>query len=180
MNNSFLYNAGHQTFKSLKKPSQQGFTLIELILVTVLIGTLSAIAIPKFVNMANEAEQASVKQFIGALNSAATIAFSKLFLCDHYLAVQPNKFHLATFVRVDGNPAIEYGECPEPFSNGAAHALDVISLRHDLMNDPAADIMVDNYWGGDHMNFVTKTGHTIDIIFDPSTRTVSWTADPAY
>jgi MSHA pilin protein MshA len=180
MNSTFLNNSAHQAFKSSKKLSQEGFTLIELVLVIVLLGVLSAIAIPKFVNMTNEAEQASVKQFIGALNTAATIAFSKLFLCDHYLVVQPNKFHLATFVRVDGNPALEYGVCPEPFSNGAAHAMDVISLRSDLMNEPGASIMVDNLWDGDHMNFVTKSGHTIDIIFDPSTRTVSWTADPAY
>jgi type IV pilus assembly protein PilA len=42
-------------------PGQQGFTLIELLIVTVIIGILAAIAIPKFTNTNEKALVASMK-----------------------------------------------------------------------------------------------------------------------
>jgi type II secretory pathway pseudopilin PulG len=153
--------------------------MIELVMVIVILGILAATALPKFVDLSKDAEQASVKQFIGALTTAANIAFAKFLVCGHYLS-QPNQMHLATIVRVDGNPAQEYAACPNLFDNGSAHTMDVISLRNDLMKNPNADIMVDSANSGDHMSFVTKTGRTIDIIFSSATRNITWTASPAY
>ena len=158
---------------------QQGFTLIELVMVIVILGVLAATALPKFVDLSSDAEQASVKQFIGALSSAGHIAFSKFLVCGHYLS-QPNQMHLASFVKIDGGQPQEYSACPSIFDNGAAHTMDVISLRNDLMKNSSANIMVDNPNQGDHMSFVTKTGRTIDITFSPTTRNITWTASPAY
>jgi MSHA pilin protein MshB len=158
---------------------QKGFTLVELIMTIVILGILAAIAFPRFADMSDGAEHASVKQFIGALTTAGNIAFSKFFVCGHYLS-QPNQLHLATFVRIDGNTPQEYAACPNPFANGSAHAMDVRSQRDNLLENPNADIMVDNPNNGDHMRLVTKSGRTIDIIFDPTSRTINWTATPSY
>ena len=47
---------------------RRGFTMIELVFVIVIIGILSAVALPKFLGTANEAHDAKVKSFAGTLN----------------------------------------------------------------------------------------------------------------
>lgn len=54
----------------LKKRDSEGFTLIELLVVIIIIGILSAIALPSFLNQANKARQSEARTYVGSLNRA--------------------------------------------------------------------------------------------------------------
>ena len=55
----------------------QGFTLIELIMVVVILGVLSAVALPRFANLGSDARIASLKGLAGSMKSASGIVHSK-------------------------------------------------------------------------------------------------------
>ncbi|WP_060989263.1 prepilin-type N-terminal cleavage/methylation domain-containing protein [Photobacterium leiognathi] len=56
---------------------QQGFTLIELVVVIVILGILAVTAAPKFMNLQNDARTATLEGLKGSIQGAAGIVYGK-------------------------------------------------------------------------------------------------------
>ena len=56
---------------------QRGFTLIEIVMVIVLLGVLAAIAIPKYVDLKKDAQNATADGIVASVSSSAAIGYAK-------------------------------------------------------------------------------------------------------
>jgi MSHA pilin protein MshA len=57
--------------------NQRGFTLIEIVMVIVLLGVLAAIAIPKYIDLKLDAQNATADGIVASVSSSAAIGYAK-------------------------------------------------------------------------------------------------------
>jgi MSHA pilin protein MshA len=58
----------------------RGFTLIELIIIIIILGIVSAVAIPRFSDMRTEAQRSTAHGILGAIASTENILFTRYVL----------------------------------------------------------------------------------------------------
>ncbi|MEZ9900027.1 prepilin-type N-terminal cleavage/methylation domain-containing protein [Vibrio breoganii] len=125
----------------MKHKMRQGFTLIELIVVIVILGVLAVVAAPRFINLQSDARIATLDGIDSALDSAITQVQSKAYI--EGLTAEPTIPDDQNDYIIDfgfGSVEIDWGTlCPE--SRGeSGDALTVIDF---LTLDTSIDVTYD-------------------------------------
>ena len=82
---------------------QKGFTIIELVVVIVILGILSAVAFPRFVNLTTDARVAAVQGFAGGIRSAVGMTQARYFATGNNAAVSVTMADATTIAVAAGN-----------------------------------------------------------------------------
>ncbi|MBL4670763.1 MAG: prepilin-type N-terminal cleavage/methylation domain-containing protein [Arenicella sp.] len=61
---------------NITRKATSGFTLVELVVVIIVLGILSAVAIPKFVNFTDDAKNSALKGSLGGVRSAISSSYA--------------------------------------------------------------------------------------------------------
>jgi len=97
--------------------TQAGFTLIELVIVIVLLGVLSAIAVPRFVNLEDDAQRAQRNATAAAITSAMNINYAGCAVASHAVGGDCRAVaNCSDASSVLSNGATLIGAAPAPFT----------------------------------------------------------------
>lgn len=131
----------------LKNKSQTGFTLIELIIVIVILGVLSVVAAPRFIDISSDARVSALNGIAGQVKSMVKMVQAKAAISG-MRASDTNPGAAQTELIIDlgyGQTELMYSNlCPE---SSAEHgdALDMLDFLDVSFND-SIDTRVDNQY----------------------------------
>ena len=153
------------------KLKQQGFSLIELVIVIVILGLLAATAIPRFLNVTDDAEDASVDGVAGGLATAVSFVRAQWevdgrrntsVVLDGTTVSLDTRFGFPTGTTNTSATTMTNDTCQEVFDSVLQNA-----PRNVLFNQDASDqrytVRVQNAVGGSSTSIDGVTVNNLDL-----------------
>ncbi|WP_419240216.1 type II secretion system protein [Photobacterium leiognathi] len=138
---------------------KNGFTLIELVVVIVILGILAVVAAPKFMNLQVDARNASLKGLKGAIASGLGVGYAKMTIAGQET--------LPYVSNINNYPALKIPKQKLPFPGCTVDSDTNCTFRYGYpdYDSTSLEVVVENLNTNDWKILVPKSGSIIKITF---------------